>query len=214
MIKSRFLFALAFLCFTFFIVLFSALRLSQPYLLSSTTSFQPSLNQQTCQDIYESTFSSLPVNYQLPYPGLLPDHPFYWTKMIRDRLNLIITTNPEQKLKFLLNYANKRLAAGIILASSNQTDLALTTLTKAEKYLHQSANFTFENFDSDKNPKIYEQLVTTYLIHDFHVRQTLDYFNDSQKDVLEKILQSNNSLIETKFADFLPQAPEASSSTN
>ena len=38
------------------------------------------------------------VNYQLPYPGrILPDHPLYFLKMIRDRIWLFFTTNSLKK---------------------------------------------------------------------------------------------------------------------
>ncbi len=80
------------------------------------------------------------VDYYLPYPGLLPDHPLYWLKMVRDRAQLIITTNKDAKAERLLLYADKRLGAAWALIEGNKTALGVSTLTKAEKYLDQAWN--------------------------------------------------------------------------
>lgn len=75
------------------------------------------------------------VDYYLPYPGILPDHPLYWLKMMRDRVQLWLTTKPLAKAEKLLLYADKRLGAGWALIEGNKQELGVTTLTKGEKYL-------------------------------------------------------------------------------
>ena len=80
------------------------------------------------------------VDYYLPYPGILPDHPLYWLKMVRDRVQLWLTTDSLQKAERLLLYADKRLGAGWALIEGNKADLGITTLTKAEKYLEQAVS--------------------------------------------------------------------------
>src|SRR3989304_3402352 len=84
---------------------------------------------------------TLPVraaDYYLPYPGILPDHPLYWLKMVRDRVQLVVTTNNLGKAERLLQYADKRLGAAWALIDGNKKPLGMTTLTKAEKYLGQA----------------------------------------------------------------------------
>lgn len=78
------------------------------------------------------------ADYYLPYPGILADHPLYWLKMIRDRVQLILITNKTEKAEKLLNYADKRLGGGWALIEGNKQSLGVTTLTKAEKYLDQA----------------------------------------------------------------------------
>ena len=78
------------------------------------------------------------VDYYLPYPGILPDHPMYWLKMIRDRVQLWLVGGPEAKTEKLLVSADKRLGAGFQLVEGNKVSLGVTTLTKAEKYLEQA----------------------------------------------------------------------------
>ncbi|MFH1280414.1 MAG: DUF5667 domain-containing protein [Candidatus Beckwithbacteria bacterium] len=93
------------------------------------------------------------VDYYLPYPGMLPDSPFYWVKMIRDRVQLWLTTNPLQKTEKLLLYADKRLGAGYSLIDGDKAGLGVTTLTKAEKYLEQ-ANVVANQLDGEEELKI------------------------------------------------------------
>lgn len=78
------------------------------------------------------------VDYYLPYPGILPDHPLYWLKMIRDRVLLWLTRNPAARLERLLLYADKRVGAAEALIKGGKVDLGITTASKAEKYLEQA----------------------------------------------------------------------------
>lgn len=88
--------------------------------------------------IFTARALSQNVDYYLPYPGLLPDHPLYWMKMVRDRLGLLVVTKPEAKAEKLLLYADKRLGAAWALVDGNKVGLGVSTLTKAEKYLEQA----------------------------------------------------------------------------
>lgn len=77
-------------------------------------------------------------DYSLPSPGILPSNPFYWAKMVRDRGYLLLSRTPETRYEVLINYADKRFSAGIDLVRKGQLPLAISTLTKAEKYLIQA----------------------------------------------------------------------------
>lgn len=76
--------------------------------------------------------------YSLPYPGMLPDHPVYFVKMLRDRIQLWITRNPIAKVKLMLHFADKRIASSLALAEKGKTGLAVTTATKAEQYIERA----------------------------------------------------------------------------
>lgn len=90
------------------------------------------------------------VNYYLPYPGILPDHPMYWVKMARDRLQLMLIADNELKAEKMLLYADKRLGAGWALIEGQKADLGVRTLTKAEKYLEQAAKLSENQSFKDK----------------------------------------------------------------
>jgi len=80
------------------------------------------------------------VDYSLAYPGILPDHFLYPLKMIRDRIWLFFTVDPLRKIDVLLLFADKRIGAAKALTEEGKVDLALTTATKAEKYLERAVS--------------------------------------------------------------------------
>ena len=80
------------------------------------------------------------VDYFLPYPGILPGHFLYPIKMIRDKILLFLTTEPLKRGERLLHYADKRIEAARLLAENGRQSLAVTTATKAEKYLERAIN--------------------------------------------------------------------------
>jgi len=106
------------------------------------------------------------VDYYLPYPGILPDHPLYWLKMVRDRVRLWLTTDSLQKAEKLLLYADKRLGAGWALVEGNKPDLGITTLTKAEKYLEQAVNLGQKLGEGEKEVKFKEKLAKAVKKHE------------------------------------------------
>ena len=76
------------------------------------------------------------IMYVMPFPGrILPDSPFWPVKALRDKVWMGVTTNPMRKAELSLLFADKRLMASYELFKLNKPQLALTTLTKAEKYL-------------------------------------------------------------------------------
>lgn len=77
-----------------------------------------------------------PTNdYDLPYPGLLPDHPLYLIKALRDRILLFVTHDRLKKVQLNLLFGDKRLVMGQLLWEKGSLDLSSSTFTKAEKYL-------------------------------------------------------------------------------
>ena len=74
------------------------------------------------------------VVYQLPYPGILPDHPLYFLKVTRDRVQAFLTRDNLKKAQLYLLYSDKRLAMAEALEKKGKVSLALSTLSKGEKY--------------------------------------------------------------------------------
>lgn len=76
------------------------------------------------------------VDYELPYPGLLPDNFLYPLKVLRDRVVSFFISDPQKKAEFDLLQADKRLAAGESLLQENtpNNDLISQTISKGENY--------------------------------------------------------------------------------
>ncbi len=72
--------------------------------------------------------------YTLPYPGLLPDNPLYFLKIIRDRITEFATRDNLKKAEFYLLTSDKRIAMATALAKKGRDKLAVDTFTKGEKY--------------------------------------------------------------------------------
>lgn len=74
------------------------------------------------------------VVYTLPYPGILPDHPFYVIKVGRDRILEFFTRDNIKKAELYLLFSDKRVKMAQELAEKGKSTLAISTFSKAEKY--------------------------------------------------------------------------------
>jgi len=96
--------------------------------VKSTFALAPSLN------FTVSSPAAQKVDYVLPYPGILPDHPLYALKMVRDRIMDWLIKDPVKKTEFLILMADKRIGAAKALFDGNKPELGLTTALKAVAY--------------------------------------------------------------------------------
>lgn len=93
----------------------------------------------------ESTSSSVPLSptpiildYQLPYPGLLPDSPLYFLKAARDKIISLFIADPLKKAEFNVFQADKRLNSGIFLFKQRKEDQGESTIAKGLNYLNEA----------------------------------------------------------------------------
>lgn len=77
------------------------------------------------------------VAYELPYPGILPDHPLYIVKIARDRALDYTTRDPIKKARLYLLFSDKRVAMAQALIEKGKIKPAISTLSKGEKYFLQ-----------------------------------------------------------------------------
>jgi len=130
------------------------------------------------------------VNYYLPYPGILPDHPLYWLKMIRDRVVLWLTQEPVQKFNQLLLYADKRLGATQVLIEGNQVNLGVSTATKGEKYLEQTlSQYQTLKLNNKVTPELEAKLQNALRKHTQVLESLLPKVSDQAKPALEKAIE-------------------------
>ena len=123
----HFLIVLATISISLFILFFSIIQTAQV-----RYSFGPS-SSGVAEKVLED---NVKVDYYFPYPGrILPDHPLWNLKALRDRLWLLFTAKPERRAELNLLFANKRIVASKILFESDKPELAYSVLTKSEKYL-------------------------------------------------------------------------------
>ncbi len=81
------------------------------------------------------------VQYDLPYPGILPGHPLYVLKVLRDRLVGFLINDSLKKAEFSLLQSDKKLFASMMLFEEQSDDqLALDTLSKSINYMHTAVS--------------------------------------------------------------------------
>jgi len=119
------------------------------FLLSS--SFNSSKIYAIAEDLSASSSSQQTINYELPYPGLLPDSPLYFLRVTRDKIVGFLISDPLIKTEFDLLQADKRLNAGIYLFNKGKISLALSTISKAENYFDEALSKLGEAKKEGKN---------------------------------------------------------------
>jgi len=80
-----------------------------------------------------------PVDYTMPYPGLLPDNPLYPLKILRDQFVTFLISDPVKKSEFDLLQADKHIQAGyLLIVKEKKVVLATTTISKGNNYFDQA----------------------------------------------------------------------------
>lgn len=93
------------------------------------------------KEVLSSQTPKIEVEYFLPFPGILPDHPFYSLKILRDRIYDFLLSDPLEKAKFKLLMSDKRMYMAIMLIDKNSQELAVNTVEEASLYFEQGVLF-------------------------------------------------------------------------
>lgn len=81
------------------------------------------------------------IEYQFPFPGtVLPDSPMWSVKALRDKIWYTLTTDHLKKAEMALLFSDKRLQISQTLFQNKKPDIALSTLSKGEKYLETAVS--------------------------------------------------------------------------
>ena len=152
---------------------------------------RPTLAQEKLEfEVKGEATTTSEVEYVLPYPGILPDHPLYWLKMIRDRVWGFLIRDPLKKSKWCLLMADKRVWAAQMLVEKGKFDLAVSTATKAEKYLERAVNRAYQAEKMGKRDEVFfEKIFKASLKHEEVLQEILEKMPGELKPVIEKTLE-------------------------
>lgn len=114
---------------------------------------------------------------------ILPDHTLYPVVMMADRLKLEMA-QPNEKITVYTTYANLRLSAAQQLLDKENYQLALTTLTKSQKYLLKAAQ---ETLDQNPSPTTKNHVLKTLLYHINKHQQIKEQFSQEGKNVIDEL---------------------------
>lgn len=131
--------------------------------------------------VASSSSQTQQVDYQLPYPGLLPDNPLYFLKAFRDNLTAFFLSKPMDKAQFDLLQSDKDVQASYLLVTqqAGKTDMAHTMFSQGQDYFAQA-------IDQAKSAK-----KQGYSISD--LSKKLDLSNKKHEQVLQVITQQQDS---------------------
>lgn len=135
-----------------------------------------------------------PVQYELPYPGVLPGSFLYNIKVLRDKITETLISDSLEKSDFYLLQADKRLAASIVLSRKGDQVLAETTLSKGQNYLEKSLDKAFKARKENKDAN--------------EVTTRIKSSTSKQKQEIEKLIKSAKGEIVQKLKGDLRRAEE------
>ncbi|MEX1052244.1 MAG: DUF5667 domain-containing protein [Patescibacteria group bacterium] len=93
------------------------------------------------------------VVYELPYPGILPDHPLYFFKAIRDKILDFSTRDKLKKVDLYILFSDKRARMAQLLSDKGKMDQAITTMSKSEKYFLKIPKLLIQSKEQGEAPK-------------------------------------------------------------
>ncbi len=113
-------------------------------------------------------------DYQLPYPGLLPDSPLYGLKTLRDKIVSFMISDPSKRAEFDVLQADKRLAASLAMLDSEKGKeaLAVSTISKGENYFEDAlSNAKQAKKEGTNSNDIKQKLITSSQKHEEVLKQ-------------------------------------------
>jgi hypothetical protein len=125
---------------------------------------------------------------------ILPDHMLYPALMVVDRIQLETASDYERIFKDI-EYAHRRLEYAEELLALNKQDLALTTLTKAEKYL---ANAVHDARQIHASESVILRIAKAIEYHDKRLKELSPQFtSDADRAVIDRHLRENEALLKS-----------------
>jgi len=144
------------------------------------------------------------IVYDLPYPGILPDHPLYFLKIIRDKTTEFLTRDNVKKAQIYLLNSDKRVAMAIALSKKGKNQLAITTFSKGEKYFEKIPNLLIaaKNQGSPAPSSFIETLKQSNAKHNELIGELIKTTPEGMQNFLNQLLKLNLSI--KKSVETLP----------
>lgn len=92
------------------------------------------------------------VEYNLPYPGILPDNQLYCVKVVRDKLMDFLTRDFLKKAELNLLFADKKIAMASELSKKNKWSIAKKTISEAEDHYQRIIDSLIESKKQGTSP--------------------------------------------------------------
>lgn len=133
--RARWLFVLLAIILSFLILFISLVKASVPALANEEGGFSVEpIKYQILGD--DGTLKDLV--YELPYPGILPPHPLFVFKRIRDWMWLRMTRDHYKKAMLLHRFADREMGAAVVMSENDRSKTGLEFAEKAIEDLEEA----------------------------------------------------------------------------
>lgn len=172
------------------VILFFALF---TFFFVSTAAAQQNLMENQSSDV---KVEPAKIDYNLAFPGMLPDNPLYKIKVLRDKISMILISDPYKRTDFYLLQTDKGILATAILVDKNKIELAEKTALKAENNMTLLANELYR-FQQKPDAKFFDKLRTASLKHQEVLDSLINRLPNSQQKTLKEVLYFSKSNLRT-----------------
>lgn len=117
--------------------------------------------------------------------NILPDHVAYPVLMAVDRLKLE-TAGSSERIYLQVDYAQRRFESTKELVDRHNSSLALTTLTKSQKYL---LNAAIEALEPEVSHSLKVYVVKSLNYYEKAIGELRASFTDSEREVIDQLLE-------------------------
>ncbi|MFC1646997.1 hypothetical protein ACFL1A_01805 [Patescibacteria group bacterium] len=135
-------------------------------------------------DSDEEGASGEEIEYSLPYPGILADHPLYFLKKLRDQIMSILITDPVKKIEFLILQSDKFLSMANVYAGENNWEWVAKTVELSFQNAEEANNLAsdYKKNSTDIPGYLVEKIKMSAAKH----LETVNGFATSAKDGYDK----------------------------
>lgn len=134
------------------------------------------------------------VLYQLPYPGLLPGHPLYFLKVIRDNILLFTTRDNLKKATLYLHLSDKNMSTALSLINEGKEQAAIDQLELGERRFLLIPP-TLQELKSQGGEYSNDFIIDLNQSNQKHrevITQVIGKVTESDIDVLDELLDQNS----------------------
>jgi hypothetical protein len=142
------------------------------------------------------TIKEKKVVYELPYPGLLPDHPLYFLKATRDKFLEIITRDNVKKAEFYLHLSDKKANAATFLVKKGKNKLAVETIASGEKHASKISDLltAAKNQGASATPAFIDRVKLSNTKHREIIEQLLKEIPSGDQTDIEEVVKLNEKI--------------------
>lgn len=133
------------------------------------------------------------VNYELPYPGILPGNPLYSVKSVRDSLMQWMTRDNIKKAQLRLQISDKQVRGAQMLLKDKDYDRAEKILIDGEDIFDRALEDALNAKEQGASPtsEFREKMRVSNLKHKEVISDILKSVPQKERDGFKKSLQQN-----------------------